>query len=255
MLAGLEWPEQPQDAESELDEINAWITTEFFRHWGRQDANASLAALDKLKDGQREYWAKCGLIPFVPKTMQNAWVKELKKIEAEQSTLKVKPHKLWAGWAVTAPHDALAAAEQIGKDAMGACLLVDDSCGPAFKEYVAAIQPYLLKVSEDDLAWYVLEAWGDIDSELTVTVGINWLLTNEPKRKSRLIKEWTNKIFVPDGGLEDRIFGNLRYWAFTQPKAMEKWIAKQPDAQLRKPLTWLLKHAKGVPYQPTEEVP
>ncbi|WP_395745263.1 hypothetical protein [Prosthecobacter sp.] len=51
--------------------------------------------------------------------------------------------------------------------------------------------------------------------------------------------------FADEGGMIDRTFCALRVWAVIRPEEMREWIGRQEGADMRKALTWLLKHPWG----------
>jgi hypothetical protein len=235
-LGKMRFPEE----ETQRANFTEQVTKHFFRYWAMRDASAAIKAMGSASEKFR-VGARQGLIPFVSADARNEWLQD--------SPNRVRSY--FIAWSEIAPKDALPVAAHLSSGWVTECLVPSYyMASKPFSEQVEALMPYLdrEKTTNYGLGSLALESWGAHDSELAVSAGLACVLRNGPATKAKFIKGWTNKEFIEDGGLEDRLYGNLRYWACTQPTAMAGWIAKQPDAEVRNALTWLLKNAKGVPW-------
>jgi hypothetical protein len=95
--------------------------------------------------------------------------------------------------------------------------------------------------------WYVLmEHWGIVDLGESARYGLHFMLATNYAPRADLIKLFSgDDAFSSDSDMIDRTFCALRMWAVLQPEEMKAWIATQPDADMRKALTWLLEHPWG----------
>jgi hypothetical protein len=95
--------------------------------------------------------------------------------------------------------------------------------------------------------WYILmERWGYIDIGESARYGLDFMLKTGYAPRENLIKLFSgDDAFSSDSDMIDRTFCALRMWAVLRPEPMKAWIATQPDADMRKALTWLLEHPWG----------
>jgi hypothetical protein len=95
-------------------------------------------------------------------------------------------------------------------------------------------------------AIYAMEQWGGIDAGECARFGIRSLKHSPWIEWAEVRRFFSGDDNLSDeGGVTDRTFCSLRVWAVTKPDEMKAWIATEPDAELRKALTWLLKHPWG----------
>lgn len=94
----------------------------------------------------------------------------------------------------------------------------------------------------------IMEQWSDVDVGEAARYGFHFLTEVWPDYMPRhdLIEMLSgNDQYGSDADMIDRTFCCLRFWAMWKPNEMHKWIETIPDADLRKALTWTLKHPWG----------
>lgn len=236
------------DEARQLPERNGSVSTEFLLLWSQLDLEGMRQWVESQP--KNEAWTpKCILIHRVNAKTRSQWMQAIPENEKADSL------RLLAAWQPEmAMEEALRTndAEVIGSAfescAYGAWAMNGVHAGLGFLN-----QFDLRRLPKDSLdevlgrrAIYVMEQWGGIDAGECARFGLRCLKHSPWVDWKELRRFFSGDDNLPDeGGVTDRTFCSLRVWAVTKPDEMREWIAKEPDAELRQALTWLLEHPWG----------
>ena len=238
----------PADEARQLPERAGTVSAEFLLLWSQLDDDGMRKWVESQP--KNEAWtAKCILIHRVNAKTRSQWMQAIPENEKADSL------RMLAAWQPEmAMEEALRSknAEIIGQ-AFEGCAYGASAMNGVHAGLGLLNQFDLSRLPKDSLdevlgrsAIYVMEQWGGIDAVECARFGIRCL-----KHSPWIDWKEVGKFFSGDdnladeGGVTDRTFCSLRVWAVTKPDEMKAWIAKEPDAELRQALTWLLEHPWG----------
>jgi len=238
----------PADEARQLLERPATVSTEFLLLWSQLD----FEGMRNWVEGQpkKEAWtAKCILLHQADEKTRRRW------LQGVPSDHKANALRELSGWEPEiAMEEAIRTgdAEVIGQVfegcAYGANAMNGVHAGLGFlSEFdLSRIPKNCLDEVLGESAIYVMEQWGGIDAGECARFGIRCLKHSPWIEWAEVRRFFSGDDNLSDeGGVTDRTFCSLRVWAVTKPDDMRAWIAKEPDAELRQALTWLLEHPWG----------
>ena len=238
----------PADEARQLPERPAIVSTEFLLLWSQLDDDGMRKWVESQP--KSEAWtAKCILIHRVDENTRRQWLEAVPLDDRDEALREL------AGWQPEmAMEEALRSknAEIIGQAfegcAYGASAMngVHAGLGHLYQFDLSWLPKDSLEEVLGRSANYVMEQWGGIDAGECARFGIR-CLKHSPWVDWKEVRKFFSgdDNLADEGGVTDRTFCSLRVWAVTKPDEMKAWIATEPDAELRKALTWLLEHPWG----------
>lgn len=195
------------------------------------------------------------LLSRVDDKTRQRWLQNAKTLHADGSFL----HDLICNWASWDPKPALRAAlvtqePDIIRDAADSVVYAGFGVRNALPHGLLAIQGHdvgnlpepLRGMALSGYGIQIMEYWQRIDIGGSARYGLDFMLATNYAPRADLIKLFSgDDAFSSDSDMIDRTFCSLRMWAALRPEEMKAWIATQPDADMRKALTWLLEHPWG----------
>lgn len=195
------------------------------------------------------------LLSRVDEKTSQRWLQNARTLHADNRFLNA----MICNWASWDPKPALRAAlatqePDIIRDAADSVVYAGFDVRNALHHGLLAIQGHNVgnlpePLRDMTLSGYgiqIMEYWQKIDIGGSARYGLDFMLTTNYAPRADLIKLFSgDDAFSSDSDMIDRTFCSLRMWAALRPEEMKAWIATQPDADMRKALTWLLEHPWG----------
>lgn len=240
----------PADEARQLPERPAAVSPEFLLLWSQLDLDGMRKWVERQPpDAHRAWTAKCILLHRADEKTCRRW------LQGVPSDHKADALRELSGWEPEiAMEEAIRTgdAEIIGQVfegcAYGANAMNGVHAGLGFlSEFdLSRLPKDCLDEVLSESAIYVMEQWGGIDAGECARFGIRCLKHSPWIEWSEVRRFLSGDDNLSDeGGVTDRTFCSLRVWAVTKPDEMKAWIAKEPDAELRQALNWLLEHPWG----------
>lgn len=234
----------------------------FLMLWSKLD----LPAMRKWTEEQDVLGSKHGiearavLMSRVDEQTRQRWLREAKGRGAEESRVR----ELFEHWSRWNPEDALKASlafddaellQRVAEQAVypfiyswngshwGLGIVRDFDLRAAGAKWMRNDYPNL-----GEWGITIMEQWSDVDVGEAARYGFHFLTEAWPDYMPRhdLIQMLSgSNQHGSDADMIDRTFCCLRFWAMWKPDEMKKWIETISDAELRKALTWTLKHPWG----------
>lgn len=238
----------PTDETRRLPKRAGTVSIEFLLLWSQLDFDGMRKWAESLPKNQA-WTAKCILIRHVDAKTRSQWLKEIPENEQADSL------RVLAAW-----EPGLAMEEALRTQEPEIIAHAFDGCAYGFRAMNGVhaglgflSQFDLSRLPKDSLdevlgesATAVMEQWGGIDAGECARFGIR-CLKHSPWVDWKEVRQFFSgdDNMADEGGVTDRTFCSLRVWAVTKPDEMKAWIATEPDAELRKALSWLLEHPWG----------
>jgi hypothetical protein len=236
------------DDERRLPEQAATVSREFLLLWSQLDFDGMRRWVE-IQPKEEVWTAKCILIHRVDEKTRRNWLREIPEKELGDALNEL------AGWQPEmAMEKALRSMDaEIISQAFDGCAYGASAMNGVHAGFGYLYQFDLSRLPKDCIdqvlgenAIYVMEQWGGIDAGECARFGIRCLKHSPWVEWPEMCRFFSGHDTMSDeGGVTDRTFCSLRIWAVTRPDEMKAWIATEPDAELRKALTWLLEHPWG----------